>query len=208
MSKPKLHLLSSSLFVIILTCLVMGCDNDDESSGDFYPLAPRTELYKRYIFHPLNNEYDPWDTIALSVRGDSLVQGRSYAVLSYSNGMKRLVRAQGPQYYARNVLPSSDIVGDEFMFLDTRLPVGASWTSTDKVMGRTMKFTVIEKNFTTVLYDTKFEDVIVIEERYSRSPDESFVGYKYYQKGVGEILAQLPSPYSYTYGDTKHLIIQ
>lgn len=146
MSKFSSPRVSLCLF-IMAAWIAFGCGYDEDNvSGNFYPLSLRSESYQRYIAAGDNHEFKLYDTISVFVRGDTLVDGRKYSVIANSLGAKRLVRKHGSQYFARDFLGYTETMGDEYMFLNSSFPVGMSWTSHEEDPGkRTTKFTILEK---------------------------------------------------------------
>ena len=70
------------------------------------------------------------------------------------------------------------------------------------------EFTIKSKDIKVVLNGRTFENVIIVERRYYRdNPENPFIAYHYYQRGVGEIYKFEPSPYSFRYADIGMLLL-
>jgi hypothetical protein len=207
----KNALIFAALFATIF--LLSGCDDDNESiSGDYYPLNNRTERYQEYISYSTFDGIfvDLWDTTTVEIASSTKVDGKDYKVVSHSIGFQRLLRKESCRYFARDQVYAGGPYDDnEYMFLDVSLPVGSTWTIDQPNMGRSIVFTIKEKNTSIEEFDRTFNDVIVVQEDIYRVGDDSpFTCYRYYQKNVGEVYNYLPSPFSLRYGDIASILLK
>jgi len=207
----KNALIFAALFATIF--LFSGCDDENESiSGDYYPLNDRTERYQEYIYSWTDDAIidHPWGTTTVEIASSTKVDGKDYKVVSHSLGFQRLLRKESCRYFARDQVYAGGPYDDnEYMFLDVSLPVGSTWTIDQPNMGRSVVFTIKEKNTSIEEFDRTFNDVIVVQEETYRGVEEvPLTSYRYYQKDVGEVYNYLPYPLSLRYGDIASILLR
>ena len=152
------------------------------------------------------------DTVELSVAGDTMVDGLSYKIIMTADGIiDKLVRKEDSKYYGRH----HEFYGSfskEYLFLDTSLPVGGSWTHIkDEGTVSKTEYIIREKEIARVVNGKNYSDVIeVLVNYYSKDAEGEKLWLSathYYGKNVGLIYSALPPIINNTYVDTETVLI-
>ncbi len=210
-------ILRTTLFVSIALAIA-SCDESEpriiSDSGNFFPLEDgRQWTYQRKLIST-GEDGMVWvlDTLELKINGDTLVDGQRYKKIVTDEGeIQKIVRNEGSKYFGRN----HDLYlgySHEYMYLDTALPVGSSWSYLKDGGATKTEYIITAKNSTQVFFDKVYTEVIEVEAVYYdlTTPTSYSVRYStkhFYAKGVGEIYYFYPYPASFFYADLAGFIM-
>src|SRR5690349_2905245 len=134
---------------------------------NYFPLESHSQWdYQRWWIWP-QTEKTIMDTIQLRVSGDTLVDGLSYKIIAGEDGIiDKLIRRDNSKYYGRH----HEFYGSfskEYLFLDTSLPVGGSWThiKDDGYVTKT-EYIIKAKDSGRNIGGKTYSDVIEVEVNY------------------------------------------
>jgi hypothetical protein len=204
---------------IILSILALyACDGAEiqpNSSGDYFPLKDGQQWsYQRWIdFSSDDPVKTSFDTLTLLVSGDTVVEGKTYRVITDGYGnIDKIVRRSGVQYFGRH----HEFYGTfshEYIFLDLSKAPGQSWSYVkDEGLTKT-EYVIVSKNGKQTFLGIEYDNVVEVKVNYynlSSSGDfELWVSaLHYYAEGIGEIYHYYPYPVSFTYGDITGYIMK
>lgn len=196
--------LSFGLFVLFAVQILFSCEDhtlSPENPADYFPLSDNTVLnyLKKNISTEDNATVWSTDTVTFTVLGDSLIEGITYKkILNKYGFLEKVIRKEGSKYFGRH----HELYGNftqEYMFLDTDVPVDGSWehiknegmTKTEYVVKAVdARHSINDVEYTNVIkievnYYDKYTDGVNFELRFSTA--------HYYADGVGEIYTYYPS---------------
>src|SRR5688572_7937864 len=112
-------------FPALLSFILAACDDApvQESSRDYFPLKDLS-TWKYVVEHQCrcpDSTYAASYYYDVNVLGDTLIEGKVYQKLGKPSGHLRFVRKEGNQYW------EWDFNSQEYMFLDTDVPLKGSW---------------------------------------------------------------------------------
>jgi hypothetical protein len=201
---------------LLISCfgLVSCHDNEESVSQNYFPLRPgETRLYDIYMAdekEDINGEI--FFRKSISTIRDTLIDGKRYT-LTFDSFEKKAIRRTGNVYIERIYNQYDDIFLEETKFLDTRLPVGASWEHNPYDDGFKTTFTIRAKGISKTFANQTFNNVIIIERQRFYSDgrggwDFWLSSWHYYAPGIGEVYSFAPYPLSYTYADLSAVLVR
>jgi hypothetical protein len=206
----------SAGFCIFL--LILSCESNSivpALPDDYFQLSEGTELtyYKEGI--STADHADIWfqDTVKFTVSHDTLIDNISYKMIINEYGfLDKVVRQMGTQYFGRH----HELYGSfskEYLFLDTSLPVNASWEHVKDEGHTKTEYVVKNIHSTYTLNDVQYKNVIELEVNYYTdyadgiNLDLHYSVSHFYAAGIGEIYAYYPSPASGMYSDVRYSLL-
>jgi hypothetical protein len=203
------------VFAIAILAFLTSCSDENVGTQEsFFPLENNsTWAYQHWmIMHDENATRSIIDTLELHVAGDTIVEGISYKMISRKDGtIDKLVRREGRRYFGRH----HELYGTftkEYLFLDTSVPIGGSWShvKTDAYITRT-EYIITGKNTHRDIGGKKYTDVIEVKVNYYYTELEQEVlwltAIHYYSKDGGEIYNYYPYPVSNLYADSESILL-
>jgi hypothetical protein len=212
-----LKFISIPVAALLLTLTFSSCEHEHVKSGEsFFPLEDGfTWTYQRWqIINVGDNGIDRsvLDTITLTVAGDTLIDGQKYKNITSNNfSPEKAVRQEGTKYFGRH----HELYGTwskEYMFLDTSVPVGGTWThiKEDEYISKTV-YEVKAVNSSREIGGKQYTDLIEVEASYYYKELEEeklwLRAIHYYSKDGGEIYNYYPYPASGRFSDVEAILI-
>lgn len=202
--------LTGLLLFCIGTIALQACHDETVSSGNYFPLSTRTLQYQDYFNQSDDDPYFQVPTLRpVEIAQEMNFDKREYRLISNLLTGQRIVRKQGNRYFARNQKYDGTF-DNEYLFLDSSLPEGSTWTE-DMEGGAYYKiqFTIREKDASPEVFGKVFNNVIIVEETILRKGEISaLTGYRYYQRDVGEVFSYTHYPYSGVYANVTSVLIK
>jgi len=178
-------------FVIAAACVLalISCKKKNTAAeGDFEPLTLNSNW--TYLINGVTNK--------LTVTNkDTTAQGRTYKVLSNSNGANQYQTKSGSEYYRLAVFPGFLPNGFDELYLKSEQSVNATWQLTIPVVvsgvtvNITSKYSISEKGISKTVQGKNYTDVIHVRQDFLSSFGNMGGGDHYYAKGVGLISSSL-----------------
>jgi hypothetical protein len=202
------------LISVVTLTLASSCDDNNlrKEEASYFPLENHSQWKYERFWMLTEDEKIVMDTMELHVAGDTLVEGLSYKIILNGDGsIEKLIRRDNAKYYGRH----HEFYGSfskEYLFLDTSLPVGGSWTHVkDEVNLSKTEYIIKEKNSAKIIGEKTYTDVIVVEVNYYQKDLNGerlwMTATHYYSKNVGLIFSALPPIINNTYVDTQTVLI-
>jgi hypothetical protein len=212
MSTPYLSMRSFRRFagwLSFLSALLIGVANCEEANTrvetDYFPVVEGLAWRYRWAqYATIDSSLLMEDTVVLYADGDTLLENKSYKrIVDKTGQIDKLVRTEGDRYYGRNHELYTGF-SEEYLFLDTGVPEGQSWSHIKNNGVDITEYVVEEKNATQVFNDVTYRGVIELKVNYyyvdGGERHYRFSTRHYYAPGVGEIYAYYPYP-SRTYSN-------
>ena len=187
---------------ILLAGLLAQCHEPNIANRDYFPLDENTGWeYTYQYFATDDNATFLWaDTVKLTIKGDTLLDGITYKkVVDDLGTIKKALRKEGNKYYGRNHELYLGFT-NEYLFLDEDASLNSTWTH-DKGDGARTVYTVDAVNSSRTYNGITYTDVMELKVEYYSGDDFHYTTRHYYARGVGEIYAFYPYPSSFTYSD-------
>jgi len=188
----KKHLLSISL-VASAMFLFSNCSKDDSSpaasSGNFSPLTSGSSWTYKY-----SEGTSASNNITVTVTNrDTVVGGKTYKVLTSSDGTTSYLAKTGSDYYRFGSFPSVGINSFEELYLKDNKGVNETWTSvanfvfSGQNIAANLTYTIKEKGVTRTVNGNVFNNVTHVRLDISIAGNVLGGGEFFYQDGVGLI---------------------
>ncbi len=178
-------------FVIAAVCVfaLASCKKKSTvAESDFSPLTVGSNW--TYIINGVTNK--------LTVTNkDTTAQGRTYKVLSNSNGANQYQTKVGSEYYRLAVFPGFLPNGFDELYLKSEQSVNATWQLSVPVVFSgvpvtiTSKYTITEKGISKTVQGKNYVDVIHVRQDFLSAFGNMGGGDQYYAKGIGLISSAL-----------------
>lgn len=207
-----------TMLLVSIALTIASCDESEpqiiSDSDNFLPLEDgRQWTYQRKLIST-GEDGMVWvlDTLELKINGDTLVEGHRYKkIVNDKDEIQKIVRNEGSKYFGRN----HDLYlgySHEYIYFDTELPVGSSWSYLKDDGATKTEYTIKAKKSTQVFFDKIYTQVIEVQATYYDMIEPTFYSVRYstkhyYAKGVGEIYYFYPYPASLFYADLAGFII-
>jgi hypothetical protein len=193
------QLLKSFVVILPLTFIFLGCDESEtyHPQSNYFPLNDQSEWEYQWEYGcDCPEKYLPHgDPRVLKVKGDTVINGKTYATIEDEYGPIKIVRQQGEKYFKVNL---GD--GTESLFLDANMPVGRSF-SVSKHKFWEYKLTLQKRIHEMIVNDVTYHNILVVEDQLLYDDDQynyTQSTFHYYADGIGEILTyNPPMPNSY-----------
>jgi hypothetical protein len=206
------------LFFVVTLNACLSEDSLPQNPESYFPMDNNREWnYQRRLSFNAENHLDIlWDTLKIVVKGDVVVDGKTYKEMVDNKGMfNKLIRIEGSKYYGRNHELYGNDYSHEYIFLDTNKDVGESWSYLKDDGFSKTEYIVLAKNTTDNVLGLEYKKVIELQVNYYQlSADSQFEEYVLwvtafhkYAEGVGEIYNFYPAPVSGIYGDLSSFFI-
>src|SRR5882762_9201862 len=187
---------------ILLVGLLAQCHEPNIANRDYFPLNENTgwEYTYQYFATDDNGTFLWADTVKLTIKGDTLLDGITYKKVVDDQGViKKALRKEGSKYYGwTNELYRG--FTKEYLFLDEDAPLNTTWTY-DKGDGARTVYTVEAVSASRTYNGITYTDVMELKVEYYSGSDYHNTTHHYYARGFGEIYALYPYPTSLTYSD-------
>jgi len=197
-------------WLTILSVLLIGVANCEEANTgvretDYFPVTEGSVWRYRWAqYATMDASLLAEDTVVLYAAGDTLLDNKNYTKIVDKTGqLDKLVRIEGGRYYGRNYGLYTGF-SEEYLFLDSRVPEGQSWSHVKDNGVDITEYVVEEKNATRIFNDVTYHDVIELKVNYYYM-DGGERHYRFstrhdYAPGMGEVYAYYPYP-SRTYSN-------
>ncbi|TDH25544.1 hypothetical protein EXU57_12620 [Segetibacter sp. 3557_3] len=170
--------------------LFTNCKKDETTgSNDFQPLTTgSTWTYQN----------TPGGTSVLTMTGrDTVAQGKTYRVLSNSNGVNNYFRKDGNDYYRFGVLQALGNATIEELYLKGDQKVGDTWTTTQnlpylgQLVPATLTYTIQAKGIEQTVSGKNYKNVVHVKFSAGALAFKIGQGDFYYAGGIGLIKGDL-----------------
>jgi len=202
-----IQLLKCFVVILPITSIFLGCDESEtyHQPSSYFPLNSQAEWEYQWEYGCNCPEKfgPPSDPRVLKVRGDTVLNGKTYSKIEDEYGPIKIVRQEGEKYFMVNL---GD--GTESLFLDTNVPVGRSF-SVSRHKFWEYKLTLQKRIQKMIVNDVTYHNVLIVEDQLLY--DDGHFEYTnstfhYYANGIGEILTYYPpAPYN-PYGSKFSLL--
>lgn len=128
---------------------------------------------------------------------DTVAHGRTYKVLSNSNGANQYQAKSGSEYYRLAIFPGIVPNGVDELYLKADQNVNATWQFNIPIsisgipVNVTSKYTITEKGISKSVQGKNYTDVIRVKQEFLSPFGNSGNGEHFYAKGVGLISSSL-----------------
>lgn len=177
-----------TIAVVCFIALAACKKKNTAAEGDFSPLTVGSNW--TYLINSVTNK--------LTVTNkDTTAQGRTYKVLSNSNGANQYQTKSGNEYYRLAVFPGFLPNGFDELYLKADQNVNATWQLTVPLIvtgvtvNVTSKYTITEKGISKTVQGKNYNDVIHVRQDFLSSFGNLGGGDHYYAKGVGLISSSI-----------------
>jgi hypothetical protein len=203
---------------LVSTVLLQSCENHSVSPSippDYFPLTEGIELnyYQENISTADPLEIWGKDTVLVKISKDTIIGGIQYkSVLNNFGRLEKFVRREGSQYFGRQ----HEFYGmftPEYMFLDTAVPVGGSWSHIKDEGHSKTEYVVKAKNSTHIINGVEYKDVIELDVNYYNDYEDGvtmkllYTAKHFYANGVGEIFTYYPYPASGMFSNVSYSLL-
>lgn len=194
--------------ILILFFSLTGCEEESITrNGDFFPVSDHSKweyFYEYFCDCPEDHPFYSY-TADLYVSGDTTLSGKTYFKIRNEYDLIKLVRREGKKYFMWD-----NNAEEEFVFLDTELPVNATWIAYEDEFNK-HEFTIVKAAKQMIVRNKTYHHVLAVLEKFSYDDgtNSSVVPvYHYYVEDVGEIATYHPAtPYTYQ-SETKVSLVK
>jgi hypothetical protein len=210
--------MKNTISLILYLAILFACDNENvqpfNRQTDYFPLESGKQWqYQRWLDNlPAGENSAIFDTLKLSVQGDTIVDDQAYKIINDQFGnIDKIVRRSDGQYFGRH----HELYGTfshEYVFLDLTKAPGESWSYVKDEGATKTEYVILSKGGTKTVSGIEYSNVIEVQVNYynlsSNGGFELWVSaFHYYAEGVGEIYHYYPYPVSLVYGNITGLIL-
>lgn len=190
---------------ITLTSFFLGsCDEDPSGTdpvvdGNFFPLDEGKQWSYQYAYFTLGKDSveSSSESLTITIEGDSTIDGKTYKMFVDQDGdLMKLARQEGTKFYGRR----HELYGitHEYMFLDTSVPVGGSWSYLKDGGYSKTEYIVKAHHEVHRINNVAFMNVLELEVNYYTKNDAGemvlmYSAQHFYTDGLGESYAFYPA---------------
>jgi hypothetical protein len=204
--KPFQYRLVPAVALLFTAIALVSCHDPGISpnpaaiDGDFFPLKDGKQWQYQYAYFTTDKDSTEVSSESklITIGGDITIDDKVYKQFVDGDGnLLKLVRQEGTRFYGRK----HELYGitHEYLFLDTSIPVGGSWSYIkDGGLSKT-EYIVKAVHETHKINNNTFRNVLEIEVNYYELDENQNMTFKFtashfYTDGMGETYAFYPAP--------------
>lgn len=210
------------ILLVLVGSILISCDEarvtptpDDpdvdqfDPKDDFFPMTENKQWEYVHTYLDEDSSLTFSEILTLKIDEDTVIDDKTYKQFVDEKGIVvKVARREGSQYFGRN----HELYGGfshEYMFLDTAVEIGGSWSYLKNEGNTKTEYIVKELHDLYTVSGVEFKNVLEIETNYYELKDDEFIftlsSKHFYAKGLGEVYSFYPGiPFG---GFTYHHVV-